>query len=262
MEDVLIAARRTDCLRVVVWNAAMGVHRKLAALASLDPDIAIVPECGEPERVFRSGSVPAGVTMAWIGRLSNKGLGVFGFHDHRVALLDEYDPRLQWVAPIEVSGSAKFNLLAVWAYNHRATEFHPIEPKTAQPQQALDVYADLLRAGPVLVAGDFNNNVVWDRAGRETNWSRTVARYRAAGLVSAYHAYSGEAQGTESIPTLYWRSRRPGGPTYHIDYCFIPEAWVPSLRTVAAGDFPTWVGGGRSDHVPLVVDLAREAFGA
>ena len=46
------------------------------------------------------------------------------------------------------------------------------------------------------------------------------------GLVSAYHAIRGEAHGPETVPTLYWRDRTKDGPTYHIDYVFLPVAWI------------------------------------
>lgn len=154
-----------------------------------------------------------------------------------------------------MSGPLPLQLVGVWAFNHRASRFHPQPPSTSQPQQAVEVYKDFLGEGPVVIAGDFNNNVVWDRGERRTNWVTTVRRYAELGLVSAYHEYFGEAQGEELRPTLYWRTRRVDGPRYHIDYCFIPKAWLPALRSVHVGSHAEWVDAGLSDHVPLVVDL-------
>jgi len=74
------------------------------------------------------------------------------------------------------------------------------------------------------------------------------------GLVSAYHAIRGEAHGAESEPTLYWRDRTKDGPTYHIDYVFLPSHLVGRAR-IEIGSFETWCGAGLSDHVPVVVDL-------
>ena len=72
------------------------------------------------------------------------------------------------------------------------------------------------------------------------------------GLVSAYHRFFGEDQGAESRPTLYLLKKRER--PYHIDYCFIPESWVPNLTSVAVGAYETWITA--SDHCPLVVDIA------
>jgi exodeoxyribonuclease-3 len=73
--------------------------------------------------------------------------------------------------------------------------------------------------------------------------------------VSAYHLAHGEEQGSETIPTLYWRDRRKDGPTYHIDYVFVPAAWMPRMREVRVGTFDDWCGVGLSDHAPIVVDI-------
>ena len=75
------------------------------------------------------------------------------------------------------------------------------------------------------------------------------------GLASAYHDNRGVAQGGESEPTHYWRDRTKDGPTYHIDYVFVPRQWLPRVRSVEVGGFEDWCGAGLSDHVPIVVDL-------
>ena len=77
---------------------------------------------------------------------------------------------------------------------------------------------------------------------------------KQAGLASAYHHHFDEAQGAESTPTLHWRGA--GQRTYHIDYTFIPDAWLPWLREVSVGSKEDWIDSGLSDHVPVVADLA------
>src|SRR5262249_56645012 len=110
--------------------------------------------------------------------------------------------------------------------------------------------------GPAFVAGDSNNNIFRDKPSYLINHSHTVALLERYGLVSAYHHARGEAQGAETMPTLYWRDRKEHGPTYHIDYIFLPRAWVAGLREMSVGSFAAWCGSGLSDHVPLVVDVA------
>jgi exodeoxyribonuclease-3 len=56
------------------------------------------------------------------------------------------------------------------------------------------------------------------------------------------------------VPTLYWRDRTKDGPTYHIDYVFLPSHLVGRAR-IEIGSFEAWCGAGLSDHVPVVVDL-------
>jgi hypothetical protein len=56
-------------------------------------------------------------------------------------------------------------------------------------------------------------------------------------------------------PTFYWRARSPDGPTYHIDYVFVPRTSLGRLRSVTIGSRGDWIATGLSDHVPVIVDL-------
>ena len=245
-------------LRVVVWNANMAVHRKLPELAArLSPDVAIVPECADPATLrAKGGAALPDFSMEWVGRSANKGLAVFGFGDYTVSLSETYDDRLEWVMPIDVDGPVEFALLSVWAHNRRAKVQHPDHLGIPQSASALTVYRDWLAGRPVLFAGDFNHSCVWDSpGGGRRNHASTVALAESMGLFSAYHRWSGDHQGFEATPTMYWKSRSVDGPKYHIDYVFVPEAWEAGLVDVHVGAHAEWVACGLSDHVPIVVDF-------
>jgi hypothetical protein len=47
--------------------------------------------------------------------------------------------------------------------------------------------------------------------------------------------------GTERHPTLYWRDRTRTGPTFHIDYIFVPRSAKKLLRRVSVGSYAKWV---------------------
>jgi endonuclease/exonuclease/phosphatase family metal-dependent hydrolase len=117
--------------------------------------------------------------------------------------------------------------------------------------RALQYYAEFLSSGLLVVAGDFNDNIRWDKPRGRWSHGKTVKRLRDFGLVSAYHTFHTVAQGAEQHPTMYWRDRKKGGPAYHIDYCFIPAAWRVAAADV--GEFDPWVR--LSDHVPLIIDV-------
>jgi endonuclease/exonuclease/phosphatase family metal-dependent hydrolase len=103
-----------------------------------------------------------------------------------------------------------------------------------------------------VVAGDFNSNTIWDyKRPAGQNHSGLVRQLASLGLVSAYHHFFREAHGAESQPTLYLQ-RNPLKP-YHIDYCFIPEAWRIHLSRVEIGSGDIWAA--QSDHRPLVIDV-------
>jgi len=247
-------AATTHPLRIVVWNANMALHRKLDALQALAPDIAVIPECAKPEVLSKrtgAGGVPE---MVWVGANPNKGLGVFAFHPYSISLSSTYDRRLEWIAPVSVQGPTPFFLLAAWCMNHRCRAHSPEFP-TRQVEPAIQGHAATIASVPTVLAGDLNNNVTWDRPNKPHSFASLVDLARQLGLESAYHEIKGVAFGSEPDATLYWRDRTEHGLRYHIDFCFLPRAWLPFVTSVSVGDFASWVAPGLSDHVPLVTDL-------
>ncbi len=242
-------------MRIVAWNCNMALERKVETLLALRPDIAIVSECAEPGRLqARSTSAWLEATPVWIGRNPHKGLAVFAFNGYRARLAENYQPTLRYLAPVHVDGPAACNLLAVWAQNASAgvTRKHQAGPL----RRGLTHYRAFLTARPAVVAGDLNSNTIWDKPGWRINHSTKVRILdESFGLVSAYHAIRGEAQGAESEPTLYWRDRTKDGPTYHIDYVFLPRSWITRVSHLSIGRFEDWCARGLSDHVPVVVDV-------
>jgi exodeoxyribonuclease-3 len=241
-------------MRFATWNCSMALHRKFDAMLGLQPDIAVICECAEPQRwQARAGSAGIGAETVWVGDNCNKGLAVLAFNGYRVSLAQPFHARLRHLAPIRVSGPSEFNLLAVWAQNGSGgvSRKHQLGPL----RRALTKYRSFLAERPSIVAGDFNNSVYWHRPGWRINHANAVATLKELGLASAYHALRGEPQGRESVPTIYWRDRRKDGPTYHIDYVFLPARWLVHVRELAVGTFEEWCGAGLSDHVPIVVDV-------
>ena len=50
-------------MRLVTWNCNMALHRKLEALRSLEPDVAILSECARPDIVAeRAGLASLGAS--------------------------------------------------------------------------------------------------------------------------------------------------------------------------------------------------------
>ncbi|MFI5001253.1 MAG: hypothetical protein ACHQK9_15355 [Reyranellales bacterium] len=241
-------------MRIVAWNCNMALDRKVDVLLNLKPDIAIICECAEPERLrARCKSSWIESEPVWIGRNRHKGLAVFAFNGHTARLAEAYHPSLRYVAPVHVGGPTECSLLAVWAQNASAGSIRKYQ--LGPLRRALTRYKAFLGERPAVIAGDLNSNTIWDKPGWRNNHSTKVGIMEAMGLVSAYHAVRGELHGEESEPTLYWRDRTKDGPTYHIDYVFLPTQWIEKVRELAVGSFETWCGAGLSDHVPVIVDV-------
>jgi hypothetical protein len=224
-------------MRLVVWNANMAVHRKLdTVLQRLRPDVLVLSECAaEATLAAKYLGLAPWTSMAWAGKVPappktpDKGLAVMTFGDYRIAAERPVHPVMEWVVLADIVGPVPFSLIAVWAMNHRASNIKAFPQSNPQPAAAVNTYWTE-DSGPTVLAGDFNHNVAWDSGmayGKQH--ARTLDAAKRAGLVSAYHQYTGQAQGAETAATLYWRGAGAGAKTSHIDYAFIPDQWLPRL---------------------------------
>lgn len=250
-------------MRLVTWNCNMAFHKKLDALWKLRPDVAVVQEVEEPTKWHGALSELAGhVSVTWTGANPKKGLAVLGFNGVRVERDASYREGHDYVVPVEVRGRAFFNLLAVWSFNDRGI---PGRTKVPGPiSRALLEYSPFCGTAALVVLGDFNHSVVWDRLGSVRNMRAIISEFDARDLFSAYHVTHDAAFGQEPEPTHYWRDRKKNGLTYHIDYCFLPNLWRQHVGHVEVGSFEDWCERrdkrpSLSDHVPLVVDVDDRA---
>ena len=224
-------------LRLATWNCCRCKAAATAeAVAALDASLTVLQEARRP------ASLSAG--HLWVGKSPHNGLAVIPGEGFAVELGSVAAGAPWSILPIEVSGPIRLHMLLVWTRQ----EHKYIEGLDA----ALSAYAPFLQAAPAVVLGDFNANAIWDRPSRKTDFSRVARRLAdELGLVSAYHARTGEAFGSESTATHYfWRRRsRP----FHIDYCFVPASWARGRMDVSVLDRAPW--DALSDHRPLVVSI-------
>jgi exodeoxyribonuclease-3 len=231
----------------------MALHDKYERLQSFAPDVAIVAECANVATMSKKAPSFRPTSSVWIGDNLNKGLGVFTFGSFTAKQSQIYTYHFPHILPVHIHGPTQFNLLAVWAcHAHR----HSYEVRQGPLMRAMTAYRSFIENGPAVVAGDFNDNVLWDKPKRLNNHGTNVGTLHTFGLKSAYHQSRNVEQGQELEPTIFWRNRKVDGPRYHIDYCFIPDTWINDGLSVDVGLFQDWVGVGLSDHVPLVVDVA------
>lgn len=234
-------------MRLVVWNSCERFDRNLAHLLDLDFDVAIVSEAG----VFDANSAgPRSITS--VLRLGvdepghTKQLGVIAREPWKVEQLPRPVDQ-PWVVPALVHGPINFTAFAFWALTPRWVRGQ------SYSEQARRVIDELLPAieGPVVMAGDFNAPIAsapTDRAGHTKN----VAALTSAGIISVFTATRPGADPL-SEPTLY-HQRKPDRP-FHIDHAFVPATWAKDI-SMTIGIYEDWVATGRSDHVPLIIDIA------
>jgi exodeoxyribonuclease-3 len=239
-------------VRIVIWNCNKALHNKYEHLLALSPDIAVIPECANIDILRQKAPSFLPTSSIWVGDDRQKGLGVFTFGTYQAEQSRTYKNDFPHIWPVRIHGPTSFNLLAVWACHAHSNSY---EARQGPLMRAMNTYRPFIQDGPTVVAGDFNDNVLWDKPKKVNNHGINVGVLTELGLRSAYHQSRGVEQGCEPEPTIYWRDRKIDGPRYHIDYCFVLGYWIDDSLTVDVGHFQEWVGIGLSDHVPLIVDV-------
>jgi hypothetical protein len=220
-------------MKLVTWNCCRGDYlAKRELLSKLAPDVAVIQEARRT-RAWPPGDL-------WFGPNPKNGLSVLTANGYSAEPLPASQAAPWSIVPIQITGPTRFNLLAVWT--RKETGY------VAGLAQALSTYSDFLMEEPSVVMGDFNANAIWDKPRAKVDFSRVAKRLQAEfGLVSVYHAHFGESFGVESQATHHFRWN--ASQAFHIDYCFVPEAW--KIESVSIESDTTW--GTVSDHRPLAV---------
>ncbi len=97
------------------------------------------------------------------------------------------------MVPVKVSGPVSFLLLAVWTL--------PVESNGSYVQplfEALALYKNLFVDTPVVWAGDFNSNFLFDRPNRKYKFRDFVSELEKLDIKSLYHCQSGCRFGEET----------------------------------------------------------------
>lgn len=220
-------------MRIVAWNCCRGpFEKKLAALATLSPDVAVISEALQPAQESSQ--------VLWFpSDASRLGIQVRAYGRYRLKRLPAADlPNC--VVPVRVTGPDRFNLLAVWTW--------PAPSYVKAFLNGLAAYSSLLPSGAV-VAGDFNGNPIFDKPGHRLKWSDGFSMLHDAGLVSAYHHVHRAGYGAERDATHHFL-RKPERP-FHIDFCFVPQGWTQGPIQAKVVHGPNWRQ--LSDHFPLLV---------
>jgi exodeoxyribonuclease-3 len=233
-------------MKIITWNCQMAFRKKGHLMQLEKPDILIIPECENIEKLAKLNL--NATSCFWYGKNKNKGIAVFSFGKYELSIMDNHNESIEIVIPIAVTrDNLSFTLLAVWAQQTNDYDYRHI----GQVWTAIFHYKEILSNDKVIIAGDFNSNVIWDKNHRLASHSMAVEALSNLQIYSSYHNHFALLQGKEIHPTfyLYRHENKP----YHIDYCFISDYFIKRLRSVTVGCYEDWKQ--YSDHSPLIVDF-------
>lgn len=227
-------------MKIISWNCCLNLSNKFNAVRSLGADILIIQECEKlPEDFF------PGAKYFWSGHSDKKGIGVLLFGMD--AEIDEsFNKNLDYFLPLNLDIGIR--LLAIWSFTHRAAKRFG-EGHKGHVSDAIQYYKDWLMNGDKgIVAGDFNNSVIWDKGTKESNFINTNSALNSLGYQSTYHQLTGEEFGAEKSTTLYHTKKKD--KRYHIDYIYLKGM---SALNFEIGAYEEWIK--LSDHMPLFISI-------
>jgi exonuclease III len=235
-------------MKIITWNCNMVFRKKAAFILPYQPDILIVPECENQERLQFTEGVQVPSDVIWHGKNQHKGIGVFAYNNYKLTLLDCHNADFKNILPIAVTGGeTDFMLFAIWANNPEDKD----GPYVTQIWKALKYYDNLITDTKTILIGDFNSNSIWDKPRREGNHSALVAKLAAKQIFSTYHEFFNQTQGKEAHPTLFMY--RHQDKPYHLDYCFASIDFIKKMKKVTVGSYEDWCM--HSDHKPLMIEF-------
>ncbi len=235
-------------MKIISWNCNMAFRKKAQLLTGLKPDILVLPECEQPEKMLAHTHLNHPSSILWFGKNPHKGLAIIAYNGYQLRLQDGHNEDFQLIIPLEVSkNNFSINLFAIWANNPTDKD----GPYVEQVWKAVHFYEHLLLQKNCILTGDFNSNTIWDKEHKEKSHSALVARLQSLDIHSCYHQYFKQQQGAEKDPSFYFYRHKD--KTYHIDYCFASGPLIKRLKKMRLGSYEEW--SPYSDHVPLIMEF-------
>lgn len=235
-------------MKLVTWNCNGAFRKKYESISQLQADVYIIQECEDPEACPDKLYKEWAKNYLWIGHSKNKGLGVFASQQIKLNKQDweaiYKNHEVKYFLPCMLDN--RWQLLAVWTHYNNSPNFGYM----GQFWKYLQLHKS--KMNNIIIAGDFNSNVIWDEWDRWWNHSDVVRELRDMGIESLYHLHTNEAQGSETKPTFYLQKNV--SKPYHIDYCFASKKYAERLHHLEIEPFEKWKH--LSDHVPMVITIS------
>lgn len=236
-------------MKLISWNCQWAFRKKVKPILSKMPDILIVQECENLEKLELDIIDISPSDLLWIWDNPNKWIWIFTFGDYKLSILDEYNHDIKYVLPITVTSiDFQFILFAIWANNREDKDNQYIE----QVWRAISYYESILDDEHIVLMWDFNSNKIWDRKHRVWNHSDVVSKLSEKNIHSIYHKFLNQNQGEELHPTFFLQRNK--NKPYHIDYCFVSWNFYSKVKDFSIWNYDDWIG--ISDHVPVEVEFS------
>lgn len=231
-------------MKIVAWNCNMAFRKKFMYMEQFKADIYVISECEDPRQCNDLYYKEFASNHLWLGTNKHKGLGVFCKPDLQLSPTSWFNDENKYILPVSINN--EFVLVACWICNNELVE---LGYYGAQFWKFIQEHKHNL--ANCVIAGDFNNNKIWDKKSRYWNHTDSVKDLEALDIISLYHLYFNELQGCESKPTLYMQRNK--AKPYHIDYAFASKELFKNNLHCHVGCYEDWIQ--YSDHMPIVIEF-------
>lgn len=234
-------------MKIVTWNCNGAFRKKFDNISDFNADIYIIQECENPAESGHKDYIEWANNYLWIGDTKNKGLGIFARPDIKLEKLEWSnkfkDHYVKHFLPCRIN--QVFDLLAVWTHKNDSPNFEYIGQFWKYLQVNKENFND------IIIIGDFNSSAIWHQYDKWWNHSDIINELKDLKIESLYHNFTGEEQGKESNPTLYFQ--RNLEKPYHIDYIFSSFIFSERLKKLEVGQADKWLKN--SDHMPIFCEI-------
>ena len=113
-------------MELFTWNCNTAFRKKADFILAEQPDILIVPECENKERLEFGLFTGQPTDSFWYGDLPTIGIGIFTYGDFRIKLLDIHNPDFKYVIPLLIyNDKISFAVCAVWSQKPVNSDNYP-----------------------------------------------------------------------------------------------------------------------------------------
>jgi len=234
-------------MRLISWNCGRGYRKKINKILELNPDIAVIQECENLEKLrsFCKDKIP--LKSFWFSEHDqNKGIGIFFYGGYEILSIEHYS-NIEFVIPMKIRNKFEFYLFAIWAMSPIGKDKG--RSYTYQIEKAVKKYENILKNNLAILIGDFNTPHIEEPV--EKSGFMVVEGFKGMEIFSAYHEYFKKGYGEHDQHTFY--QHKNAEFKHMLDYCFASKSIIEKVSKVEIGKYGNWIEF--SDHCPLIVDI-------
>ena len=234
-------------MRIISWNCQGGYRKKIDNILELKPDIVVIQECENLEklRAFCQEKIP--LKSFWFGGFfPHRGVGVFFYKDYQILSM-ENNISIEFIVPMKIMNNFKFYLFAIWAMAPLGEDKG--KSYTYQIEKAVKKYKNILKNNLSILIGDYNTPNI-EKPVEKTGFM-VIEEFKKLEILSAYHEYFEKDYGKHNQYTFYQHKNTEF--KHMLDYCFASRSIIEKISKVEIGKYEDWIE--YSDHCPLIVDI-------